>query len=97
MHGAGAGLQGLDAFADQLRLLADQLEQRLGVGRIAEAVVGIDVAAHAQQPGGQLGQQVIGDGGDGNELAGGGAGAEDQRGLARQAEKAPAAQGTALG
>ncbi|MCY1179867.1 hypothetical protein D9M73_202860 [compost metagenome] len=83
MHGSGAGLQRVDAFTNQVRLLANQLEQRLGVRRIAEAVVGIDVATHAQQAGGQLGQHVIGEDFDRDELPGDGGGADDQRGLTR--------------
>ncbi|MDT4865229.1 hypothetical protein FQZ97_1000190 [compost metagenome] len=92
-----AGLKGLETIADQPRLLADQLGQGLGVVQVVQAVMGIDVAAHPQQSGGKRGQGFVGEQGDGDELAGDGGGAEDQRGLARQAEEAPAAQGAAQG
>ncbi|MNN90205.1 hypothetical protein D3C81_2081190 [compost metagenome] len=73
-------------------MFTEQLDQRLGIRRIAEPVMGIDIAPHLQQPGGQPGQHVVGDGGDGNELAENGGSADDQGRLPRKTEEAPTAQ-----
>ncbi|MNF14392.1 hypothetical protein D3C80_2165980 [compost metagenome] len=65
--------------------------------QVVQAVMGIDVAAHPQQAGGKHGQGFVGEQGDGDELAGDGGCSEDQGGLARQAEEAPATEGGAQG
>ncbi|MNY38115.1 hypothetical protein D3C86_1727160 [compost metagenome] len=93
---AGAGLQLLEALADEPALLVQQRGQRRGVVQIVQAVVGIDVAAHLQQAGGQLGQRLgahfVGEQGDRDQLAGDGGDAQQRQRLGGQGHETPAAE-----